>query len=348
MVIGSSDLGTVQCEDIGHQGPPACAEGQICLGNVCTDCAVAGTCGPGAGGTGQAGSGGIGEGGFSGQGGEPSQGGTAGSAQAGSGGIEAGPDTSVGGTSGAGGTPPAGGSGGDLPDGAPDIVDAPAADTTPVLKPIGDACAQDTECASNYCAQKAGPQQSMACTKACCASSDCPSGFICAPRNSYAICVSDKNSPGPVVVAGKVGEGCSADNQCATLRCRGGTCTDSCCVNADCGNKACAYEWGTLGWLCTKKDQGTLGTDGDSCSGDGACDSNICSLKCGGPCCSNDDCDGRFCQITNELTSGGLKDVRRCTLAPTDFEPLCCSDDNCPGQKCLPVAVGSSWVLRCK
>jgi hypothetical protein len=213
LAIGAADLNAVNCEQEGTVGTPACAEGQVCAGGQCVQCAATDTCtngidddcdgridngcvgtggkdGGGAGMDSSAGHPGLpdaakneadvstaetnGSGGSAASAGSAGAGGTGGVAGGGAGGASGSAPT--GGSSGNGGAPATGGSAGD-----PSTGGSPPAGGSgggPQCKPKAASCnSVENGCCSGYCCvfNSAGTCRNTAFDK-CDYPDDCCSG----------------------------------------------------------------------------------------------------------------------------------------------------------------------------
>jgi hypothetical protein len=332
VVVGETELTTVNCQAEGAVGPPACAVGQVCLNGVCVPGSSAADGGSGSSGTGGTGVSGTGGGGTGGGGtGGGGTGGTAGNPDAGDAsdtGVDA-PDDGV---------PPDVGP--DVPtdtpvDVPPDVIEEPP----PTMKALGETCGVDTECNSGHCFQVPN-KSTKVCSKFCCGSGECTLvGGVCVAYDGANACFSASHLD--LVLGSKsVGDSCNNGVECASGRCSG-TCIDSCCTTALSGcSCALAPYGGEVNWYCG----GPSGSTGNlaTCSDSSDCASNNCEsfgnailftvftgTKCGGPCCSDDDCDG-YCEYVWQ----GSNAVRQCTpwstSRPSDHRP-CCGESSCSG-----------------
>jgi len=358
LVVPQANLDDVRCQQEGQVGPPACPEGKTCLGGRCrvgasgtdagadVDASVGGSSGTG-------GTGGTGAGGWAGAGGTGVGGATGGTG---------GTDASSGGSAGADG-----GTGG---------VGEDASDAPPVKRPLGELCGSAAECESSVCLPVPNTSE-MRCSQDCCSSFSCPAGTVCSSFWGNQLCVNPEavGLATPEATAGPAGAVCGTGSQCRSGRCgANGKCVDVCCVNDSCPKGAACRltaEFGQAGWYCADYTVGTQAACGDGCSGDSACDSNIChdygslggGKKCNGPCCKDADCSGLGSGAFCDYELDGATPVRQCfkwTPAPPDDRQACCTDANCaPGQHCVPVYSNvapwelpsgwkKAWVFRCQ
>lgn len=121
-----------------------------------------------------------------------------------------------------------------------------------------DPCTADAECASGLCLLIG---TATLCSRPCCGSAACgataegPIGCGQAPHG--ATFVSACSVLLTAEARGEIGSACVSDAQCRSGLCdsASGTCSDRCCVDADCGDSArvCAQAPGALGLRCGTK-----------------------------------------------------------------------------------------------
>lgn len=239
----------------------------------------------------------------------------------------------------------------------------------------GDKCDTDAQCttrdATLHCIDSG--DHGTICTKACCASEDCPTGTFCrAGSNGTDICL--KGSDAGLTLGSKAG-----NDSCSTgADCRSGVCTTSKCVDSCCGSLTC----GSGGTCALRKTSFTCGSApgsgnyNDSCSGDSNCKSGVCMPGygyCTQHCCASSDCpDGRdSCQLFRAGTSpvticapfsimpthatkkggdtcGGNGDCRGGTCTSGHCDDFCCHDADCGGGwVCKPKFDGTYSPMKC-
>jgi len=345
LTVGKADLESVQCSEDQAIGPPACDNGQICVGGRCQRCAAVDLCGDGLDndclngpddGCSGSGNGGTSQGGSAGEGG----------GLGGQGGLDASDDQSAGGSSGQGGSSGGGqggasgtggdsgsaGAGGDIPD---------VVETGPVLSKTGQDCLVDSDCEPDlFCAPGGGPASGK-CSHACCTSGDCKEGTVCLPGHGGAICAPP---PGPVGMT-EPGAWCDNPGNCRSGRCEGNRCQDTCCAESNCkdGRHCSLADYkGLWAWQCVYWADKHTGTY--LCSGDEDCKSDWCGSTgfCQNPCCSGT-CTVGDCMYYD--VSGSA--VRACGVGMDPVE-ACCKNDGCGGKRCKVLPAGSYSALQCE
>jgi hypothetical protein len=198
---------------------------------------------------------------------------------------------------------------------------------------LGDTCTGDTACSSGLCATQTDLPMlpGNACSKTCCADTDCGGGFTCYPTLGGNLCVS-------TTLAGCRGATPCPTPCCGTMGCGG---SDSCSF-VDGGGAPSCNAYGGDDSLCSSNN----GAGGDGCDVDSDCQSGlclqtgegVCDDTCTGPCCQDSDCssDGsqtcQWVEITDqEDTPIGF--VRTCAQ-PSGSKKTgseCSSDMQCTG-----------------
>ncbi|MBI2392222.1 MAG: putative metal-binding motif-containing protein [Deltaproteobacteria bacterium] len=123
----------------------------------------------------------------------------------------------------------------------------------------GGACDDSSECQSGFC-YGTDSWFGGACSKHCCSSEDCPSGWRCSEftsGTSAIVSACARMSIFDAVGTKRPGEACTSAGQCRSGRCTDGICSDSCCRDSDCaGGTVClpikVYE-GKVAKRCVKK-----------------------------------------------------------------------------------------------
>jgi len=163
------------------------------------------------------------------------------------------------------------------------------------LRGLGEACAEDADCASGSCLDDGGEPY---CTRACAMDTECAEGFHCRVEADGGVCIRG--------VRGGVGTGCVANADCADgLFCanRGDVswCTSFCDADPDCppmfsctdvggGNLVCVPDTGVQGDSCAVPEDcisgfcQAIGTDGESvctrlCSAESGCDTGFACTR---------------------------------------------------------------------
>jgi hypothetical protein len=179
---------------------------------------------------------------------------------------------------------------------------------TPAAKKLGDPCMADSECVTGLCAganvlaNRLGP--GAVCSKTCCVSDDCPTGFVCfAPGTGGNYCVS-ANALGRTVGATKAGAPSQNQSDCRSgLLGNNGRCVDSCCSASNCAQgSSCMLGMldGHRTLMCTTP-FGAGGQDSD-CNSTSACSAGACASygnvftynACIMPCCGSGSCGNLF------------------------------------------------------
>jgi hypothetical protein len=275
----------------------------------------------------------------------------------------------------------------DLPDADASAVRDARADQDAGPAKVGTPCRVDGDCASKLCGTSAmlTPTVTQAdgplCTKPCCTSAECDTGFVCFGAGTGGnYCVPPKNLARAAPGTKTPGTSCSSNAECRSGRCEGTRCLDTCCSNANCAAPTtCRLVTVNAGvpresWNCAVP-TGTLDA-GQNCGVDGQCSSNSCVPSAGGscrlPCCGKASCEaagaGSACVYglsvaTNDRFKfcgnfAGAAAGQACQTDPqcksqvcdaelrTCVEP-CCVDTDCPAsQVCRPAATGNPF-LRC-
>lgn len=245
----------------------------------------------------------------------------------------------------------------------PDVVDA--APSPPF--DLGLPCRVDGDCKSKLCGTstmltssilgEAGP----ICTKTCCTSADCTSGFVCfggGTGGNYCVPAAKAGrSPG---AGGKgPGEACATSSVCRSGACVAKRCLDTCCRTADCNEGTQCLVAPVEGqgpphdnWVCGTPHPDATKDVGDKCSNaPNECKNNNCvgaNGSCRPPCCSAKDCEAQgFPDGQCSYASSGSDTLKYCTGATTgkgDDGQACtfsadCKSDYCDAelQKCARV-----------
>jgi hypothetical protein len=182
---------------------------------------------------------------------------------------------------------------------------------------VGCPCTRNGDCDSDICADStiltSVDTTGKVCTKPCCASSDCPTDFVCfAPGTGGNYCVTKTMLSRPNLGNVPGGGTCATNEVCRSGKCgSAGLCLDACCttnsstpIAESCAaGSQCALDsqTGHTVLQCT----GNSGTkiNGDSCSSSGtpchgaACESDPTNPpfnECLVPCCSTPSCGSGF------------------------------------------------------
>ncbi|MFW5920893.1 MAG: matrixin family metalloprotease, partial [Polyangiales bacterium] len=150
---------------------------------------------------------------------------------------------------------------------------------------LGDACSQDTDCASLYCSDSV-------CAEPCVpgGATSCPDGLRC-QETAISGCGACKESGG-------VGDSCETNEDCVTRYCAergsdGSTfCTDICTTREDCPSGFTCESAGDVS-VCVPPEDGGIGA---SCEGNTDCLSGLCTTSnfCTDRCAGDGDCPSDF------------------------------------------------------
>ncbi|MDI1483685.1 MopE-related protein [Polyangium sp. y55x31] len=186
-------------------------------------------------------------------------------------------------------------------------------------KGLGDACAMNTDCASNFCVD--GVCCNAACDATCVACSAALTNGTdgtCAPVKANAETANECptgecNGAGACEVAN--GTVCTLDSQCASSHCVDGVCCDTAC-SGTCFACTAALTNGTDGTCAPVKANAETGNEcpNGECNGAGACEVGLgtsCTLDaqcasgfCADGVCCNSACTGTCLACTAALTNG--------------------------------------------
>ncbi len=182
--------------------------------------------------------------------------------------------------------------------------------TSNIVGAIGSACVGDRQCpVGAFCGSSAylGPiTATNVCTKTCCASSDCPTDFVCyAPGTAGRYCVSKASLQ--IAAVGSLPAGASTNDptQCRSGQIEAGRCIDVCCTSANCTNGTACHETTLRGKSALACIPGNTTGSGKCCGGSicggspSACGEGVCERidnfadLCMAPCCGSAGCPGR-------------------------------------------------------
>ncbi|MCC6622232.1 MAG: hypothetical protein IT385_13295 [Deltaproteobacteria bacterium] len=200
-------------------------------------------------------------------------------------------------------------------DGVLKPLDTFVADTTPppdtsiVRLDNGEPCAQDSDCASNLCANASG--EGRICTEACGDGNTCPSGLVCVSDGEQSLCVkADVVNCQPCTEDASCNVSGLTGNKCVAYGDDGSFCGQGCTGDGDCPD----------GYTCA---------DGGCKKSDGMCECNAAGIALeASTTCAITNTHGS-CEGTRGCGSGGLS---RC-YAETPAAEICNGrDDNCSGE----------------
>ncbi len=261
---------------------------------------------------------------------------------------------------------------------------------TPAATPLGSECTADIECENGaFCGNyKSLPDEiiknhtpNAICTKPCCTSNDCPSGFACFGAGTGGnYCISAKDLQRGAMGGTAGGASCVNDSDCRSGVCVNKVCQDTCCGSTQCsggttcramdlrgvgtatkfvlgcgappsggakeggGCEVCSCGGGTpsCGLLC-------LGGDYPACT-EGVCDSNgdTCHPACcgSGACTSSHSCRNEVARAQQNIF------VTTCspdslTPGPNGLGDTCKTDTDCAGNICIKDATGNYCSDAC-
>ncbi|OIP30664.1 MAG: hypothetical protein AUK47_24565 [Deltaproteobacteria bacterium CG2_30_63_29] len=183
--------------------------------------------------------------------------------------------------------------------------------------PLGAACANSTECASNYCYARG---MGFSACSLCETDADCTTGTCTFNWNDpYALCVG----------SGNLGDACTAGGDCDTGFCTNNFCSE-CGVAADCGaGGACVADpAGTSGLVC-------LDGYGTLCQTDADCGSGFCYdagfYSMCSECLTDADCPGQQCAFTlgRYAVCVGMAALGETCVNDSDCESEVCTNSVC-------------------
>lgn len=247
----------------------------------------------------------------------------------------------------------------------PDEAAPPAETGGPETGPcntVGCLCSGAASCASGICGDGTLAPTALLtaaggnfCTKPCCTSADCDPGTVCfatGGSNSTAanFCVDPSWLGRGTSVGSTAGGGsCGTGRDCRSGLCSGNTCADVCCStsasNSECaGGNSCrfntfpgaaAFDKNFVAWC----GQAGNGSNGQSCSGNGSCQSNLCDSidGCSNACRNTGDCSaGESCAYVDPPPPNDTAVVAACfSGAGNASEGSSCSQDSdCKSQFC--------------
>jgi hypothetical protein len=250
------------------------------------------------------------------------------------------------------------------------------ADSGPSAVPIGGACRVDDECETDLCGTSTILTTAMTagtgpvCTKTCCTSADCPSGFVCfsgGTGGNYCVEAAKWERTPPATGGKAPGVTCGGNAECRSGLCRLGRCFDTCCLAADCASgTTCRVTTTTFLpppahdiWVCAPSPAGADAGPGQSCQS-ATCLNDNCvgsgvGRVCRPSCCGKKDCET---QLSNNnahcaYSTSGTDQLKFCFLT-TNTSGLpngsdCgtstqCQSDYCDAelQKCLSICCEDS------
>jgi hypothetical protein len=228
---------------------------------------------------------------------------------------------------------------------------------------LGATCRVDSECASRLCGTStmltttivpAG--QLPICTRSCCTSNQCPSGFVCfaaATGGNYCVPAARASATPPATGGAAAGAACTNSNQCRSGRCvnmptLGMRCLDTCCLGADCATptvcRITSFTTPTrVGWGCGQ----AIGTKdaGAACAATNECKNDNCigiasDRLCRPSCCTSASCTGEgFSGGLCAYTGFGSDYWKSCLTASVSAGPkaigaACAADSECASRYC--------------
>lgn len=273
-------------------------------------------------------------------------------------------------------------------DASPD-QDAPARPS-----PLGGNCIVDGDCAggllcgtSSVLTTTIVPANSKpVCTRPCCRSSDCATGFVCFPGGTggnYCVAAAKADRDPPATGGKTGGQTCSSDQNCRSGLCTDGRCVDTCCAPDHCATgTTCRIATVNMhvGWACGVPNVGATKDVGATCGSHAECKNDNCvqpfsGNRCNPPCCSARDCTElgfadnvcaygnagsdhlKWCYAPNtnpeaKAVGATCTDNSQCKSRYCDAElrrcaNVCCTSVDCAvGESCRP-SPGGTPLLRC-
>lgn len=246
---------------------------------------------------------------------------------------------------------------------------------------LGEKCRVDAECQSRICGtstilttavvQTSGP----ICTRTCCTSSDCPSGFICyggATGGNYCVPAAQASRQPPSTGGLGPGVPCTANGQCRSGLCQT-RCVDTCCRAGDCvSGTTCRVKTVAAHdiWVCAAPEAGATKGPTEACTTNSQCQSDVCITggngQCRPVCCGRADCVGfnnghcrygdtgvagetfKFCLFSTQTSRKGLGETcvadSDCQTDFCDPERKICADVCCVDADCA--AIGAGYTCR--
>lgn len=232
------------------------------------------------------------------------------------------------------------------------------------LAALGESCRVDSECQSGLCGTStiltttivpAG--QLPICTRTCCTSGDCPSGFVCfgaATGGNYCVPKDRAGATPPPTGGSPPGASCTQDNQCRSGRCEimgslGMRCLDTCCLGGNCtsGTVCRITSFATpaparIAWGCGQP-VGDAGP-GATCTSTSDCRNDNCigaglDRRCRPSCCNTASCASEgFTGGVCAYTFFGADHWKSCLTAATAGTKVvgqsCMTDSECATRYC--------------
>lgn len=258
---------------------------------------------------------------------------------------------------------------------------------------IGGSCVVDRDCASGLLCGSSTilttaivpVNTKSVCTKPCCRSSDCGSGFVCFPGGTGgSYCVDAKKADRtPPATGGKTGgQACSGPSDCRSGLCSDGRCVDTCCGPDQCASgTTCriATVATHVAWMCAPPNASASLDIGDPCTANADCLNDNCvqpfsaGKRCTPTCCSANDCAAlgladnvcaygqagndhlKWCfepNASGKAVGSACSANADCASRYCDAElgkcaNVCCTSADCnTGESCLPTPGGTPF-LRC-
>ncbi len=219
--------------------------------------------------------------------------------------------------------------------------------------PLGDPCADDSQCQSGFCFSVtiSGTSHDI-CSEPCGRGSDCPLNFTCAFVSGMNFCLGENLITPQPNWDTPAGGSCSTNsNNCQTGWCNTGTnqCIETCQRDQHCaafGGQCWTYEQtatggNTFDHLCIPN-QGGPNIDGAACTTNTNCRSGVCNRynnTCGGHCCSDADCPTLQNCVVYDLDATTIVKVcapRSGTAGTGALGATCTQASDCESEVCLP------------
>lgn len=235
---------------------------------------------------------------------------------------------------------------------APQVCNASTGRCVAGNLPLGDPCADDSQCASGFCFSLTimGTSHEV-CSAPCGRGGDCPVNFTCAYVSGMSFCLGENLlTPQPNWDTPAGGSCSSGSNTCQTGWCNTGTnqCIETCQRDQHCssfGGQCWSYEQtGTGGTtfdhLCVAGQGSNI--DGAACTTNANCRSGVCnrySNTCSNHCCSDADCTALQSCVVYDLDAATIVKVcatRTPGAGTAALGATCTAAADCESEVCIP------------
>ncbi len=252
---------------------------------------------------------------------------------------------------------------------APKVCDTTSQQCTLPNLDIGSLCTGDGACKAGFiCADESMLSSSVyavaggnVCSKTCCTSADCPSGFVCGqPGTGGNYCVKPNWIGRSSIGTKSAGETCSSSGDCRSGLCIGTVCVDACCAKGDCSSgTTCTLATlaGVRAFRCMTSVSNKT-SDNGSCVSDGDCKSGFCETYVGdpdwdyciAPCRSAASCSTNLSCNSVRIDSSSVLSV--CNYETFDkgkkkVGETCSSSSDCASYRCSSTTAGQRCIDVC-